>query len=211
MNQANYQLYGRPRSISLSQSNDLSYQQQQRESVLLEKCPTPDSELIRRRRQSKSAALSSSIKKSGKSKKAKQVTFSEFSTLCTYPLDKLYESNKSYKSSERKAFQRQAITDSERIQHLMASHPTQDSHTLNRLLEQKALEIEDFLGLEHLISDKGRSRLTKLRKRHSALLLQMQKELKKNHISDEYLLASVVVLKSKKSFMKARLRAALAA
>jgi hypothetical protein len=51
------------------------------------------------------------------------------------------------------------LLDSKCIQHLIASHPTQDSLTLNRLVQTNVVQIEDFLGLEHLITENGQYRL----------------------------------------------------
>jgi hypothetical protein len=193
------------------QQKCISLSGQQHQPGFLDKGPTPDSELLRRRTENKPNPSTLARATPSKQKKAKQVTFSEYSTLCSYPLDRRYESNKSYTSSERKAFQTKASVDSKRIQHLIASHPTQDSLTLNRLIQTNVVQIEDFLGLEHLITEKGRYHLIKQRRTHTALLLKKQKELRGKHIQDEYLLASAVLKMSTKSVEKARLRAALAA
>ena len=146
--------------------------------------------------------------------KQRQVTFANYSSMCVYDLDHKYESNKSYTSTERKVFRRNAAKDGRHVHDLIAKHSTHDSkdaHALNQLLEAKTLEIENLLGIEHLVHEKGCKRLTKQRRFHCALLLCKQKELLKENVRNESVLAAAVQLTSAKSMKKARLRAALAA
>jgi hypothetical protein len=134
--------------------------------------------------------------------------------MCVYDLDQRYESNKSYTSSDRKIFQRNAAKDGKHVHDLILKHSTgdyQDAETLNRLLEANTLQIENFLGIDHLVHEKGCSRLAKQRRFHCALILRKQKELRKKNMNNESALAAAVRATSAKSMKKARLRAALAA
>lgn len=155
--------------------------------------------------------MQSSTSRSVSSRTQKHVTFSEYSTVCVYRPDPNYEIMKSYSSAERKAFKNQAALDSDRIQKIIASCPLQDSQTLNRLLGLNIINLEDLLGIEHLISEKSFTRFVKQRRAHVGLLLRKQEELRKINLLDENILAADAVRRSDESLARARCRAALAA
>ncbi|KAL3804866.1 hypothetical protein HJC23_006638 [Cyclotella cryptica] len=156
-------------------------------------------------------SMESSTTKSVSSRPLKHVSFSEYSTVCVYRIDPNYELKKSYSSAERRAFKNQAARDSGRIQKIIASCPLQDSQTLNRLLDLNIINLEDLLGIEHLMSEKSFTRLIKQRRAHVGLLLRKQEELRKMNIKDENILAADALTRSAESLARARCRAALAA
>lgn len=140
----------------------------------------------------------------------KKVAFATYSELQVYRLDPVFESRKSYTSSERKAFRAQALHDAFYIQRLMENCPYEGGHAMNYLIERNLLSPEDLLGIEDLIT--GAEKITVERRRYAKYVMKTQLELKKTQASDADLkLAYVAAAKSMKAFEKARLRAALAA
>lgn len=141
----------------------------------------------------------------------KQVRFSEYSSLHIYVLDPSYRRSKSYSSSEYQAFRTSAAFEAYRLRQLIAACPFQNAETIRLLIGRGIVTREDFLGIEHLISESAHDRVLKERRFHSASLLKRQKELRENNELDSSSLAEVDLARSAKSAVRARVRAAVAA
>ncbi|KAL7502182.1 hypothetical protein ACHAWX_000483 [Stephanocyclus meneghinianus] len=152
-----------------------------------------------------------SISSNNEDHATKEVSFSEYSTLHVYDADPSYRHCKSYSSPEYEAFRDRAAFEAYRLRQLIAEYPFQNAETIRLLINRGAVRREDFLGIEHLISESVHQRLLKERRVYSALLLQRQKELREKNELDASSLAEVVLVRSAKSAARARVRAAVAA
>jgi hypothetical protein len=148
---------------------------------------------------------------SPKHNEPKQVTFAEYSSFIVYKFVSLYERNKSYSSAERKTFRRQAHMDGIRVREIISACPFQNSETINHLIDRNVLVIEDIIGIEHFINEKGSIRVLKRRHKHTQQVLQEQEKLRVKNATDNGKLAEVSIACSAKCFDKAVCRAALAA
>ena len=108
-------------------------------------------------------------------KESHQVRFSEASQLHLYerPPISLLQSL-SYSTDDRDKFGMEAILEGNRIQNLIASAPPASAtESLKFLLK----ELEKLLAIDNFIMGKP-TRVTKIRKRHSAAVLRKQKEVR---------------------------------
>lgn len=138
----------------------------------------------------------------------KEVSFAQYSSLHVYPVHEV-ENNKSFKNSDRRVFQAQAVYEACRIQELICSCPYEGGKAIRYLTDCNLLKTEEMLGIESMIA--GAERVLRDRLKHTAFVLDKQRELKGNkdvNIAEE--LAKAAISRSLKSSEKARLRAALA-
>ncbi|KAL3805926.1 hypothetical protein HJC23_007887 [Cyclotella cryptica] len=141
----------------------------------------------------------------------RQVRFSDYSTLHIYRADPSYRRCKSYLPSEYQAFRTRAAFEAFRLRQLIEACPFQNAETIRLLINRGIVKREDFLGIEHLISESAHERVVKERRVHSSSLLKRQKELLENNEWDANSLAEVALARSAKSAARARVRAAVAA
>ncbi|KAL3780041.1 hypothetical protein HJC23_012053 [Cyclotella cryptica] len=138
----------------------------------------------------------------------KEVSFSQYSSLHVYPVHEV-ENNKSFKNSERRVFQAQAVYEACRIQDLISSCPYEGGKAIRYLTDRNLLKTEEMLGIESMLA--GAERVLKDRLKHTAFVLDKQRELKgKNDVNIAEELAKAAINRSQKNSEKARLRAALA-
>lgn len=112
-------------------------------------------------------------------KESHQVRFSEASQLHLYerPPISLLQSL-SYSTDDRDKFGMEAILEGNRIQNLIASAPPASAtESLKFLLKQNMITLDELIGIDNFIMGKP-TRVTKIRKRHSAAVLRKQKEVR---------------------------------
>ncbi len=142
----------------------------------------------------------------------KAVVFSEYSSLHVYNEDLRYQMNKSYSSSERKQFGKEAVLESHRIKSLVTHFPIQ-GNSIRYLLSHNIISREEILGIEHMVSNRAATRIFRERRDHSARVLMEQQKMKERKELDDPSgkLAVVALTRSLRSVKRARFRAALAA
>ena len=149
---------------------------------------------------------------SGESKEtrsAKRVRFSEYSTMRVYVIDPLSRQSMSYSSAEYEAFRTRAAFDGYQLRRLLAACSSQNANTFRLLINHGVIAREDFLGVEHLISERSTERVLRERRVHSVLLLEKQNELRERNELNADLLAEVATAMSTKSVQRARVRAVM--
>lgn len=142
----------------------------------------------------------------------KRVSFSEYSSLHMYPSDPAYRRQMSYSKGEIKDFRLRAASEAQHLRELFNRCPLQDANKIYHLLIQhNIIAPEDFLGIEHLLSETTiRLVLTERFVQRNSLLAK-QKELREKNVLDADLLAEVAISMSAKNAVRARVRAAIAA
>jgi hypothetical protein len=141
----------------------------------------------------------------------KEVSFSEYSTLHFYGADPSYCNCKSHPLSEYQAFCNRVAFEAYWLRRLIAENPFQNAETICLLFNRGVVSREDFLGIEHLISEGVQHRVLKENHAHLTLLLQRQKELQEKNELDASLLVEAVLARSVKSTARARVQVAVAA
>lgn len=112
-------------------------------------------------------------------KESHQVRFSEASQLHLYerPSISLLQSL-SYSSDDRDKFGMEAILEGNRIKNLIASAaPESAAESLKFLLKENIIALDELIGIDNFVMGKS-SRVTKIRKRHSAAVLRKQREVR---------------------------------
>ena len=117
----------------------------------------------------------------------------------------------SYSSADCKSFRFSVAREGLRIQRLVSSCPPgKTGNVIHHLVEHNALSMDELLGIEHLVNKDAPSRLLYERRVHAARVLKAQKEMQERNNPNLEDLASVSVMSSSRSILKARLRATFA-
>ena len=141
----------------------------------------------------------------------KRVSFSEYSSLHLYPSDPSYRRQMSYSKGEIKDFRLRASSEAQHLRELLDRCPLQDANKIYHLLIlHNVIAPEDFLGIEHLLSENTIRLVLTERFLQRSSLLAMQKELREKNELDADLLAEVAISMSAKNAVRARVRAAIA-
>ncbi|KAL7480922.1 hypothetical protein ACHAW6_006584 [Cyclotella cf. meneghiniana] len=139
----------------------------------------------------------------------KRVRFSEYSTMRVYVVDPVSRQSMSYSSAEYEAFRTRAAFDGYQLRRLLAACSSQNADTFRLLISHGVISREDFLGVEHLISERATERVLRERRIHSVSLLEKQNELRERNELNADLLAEVAKAMSTKSAQRARVRAVM--
>ncbi|KAL3783076.1 hypothetical protein HJC23_012113 [Cyclotella cryptica] len=126
-----------------------------------------------------------------------------------YAMDPLSRQSMFYSSAEYEAFRTRAASDGYQLRRLLAACSSRNADTLRLLINRGVIAREDFLGVEHLISEQAGQRVPQERRAHSVSLLEMQKKLREKNELNADLLAEVAVATSAKSAQRARVRAVI--
>lgn len=141
-----------------------------------------------------------------------RVSFSETSTLCVYKRDEAYSKAKAYSPADYELLKFETLLDARRVKELIARAPpdsTKDS--VKFLIENGAIDIADFVGIEHYVLGNG-GFVVKTRKLHAKKVLLQQHEQQRHQPEDPVeRLAKVAEESSHKSTYHARVRAAIVA
>lgn len=81
----------------------------------------------------------------------KHVTFSELSKRRVYKLEPSYEAAKSYKSADKKTFQRETSMEGFRIKHMISLCSLRTGPAIKLLLQHAVMSCEELLGIENLV------------------------------------------------------------
>jgi hypothetical protein len=143
---------------------------------------------------------------------SRRVVFSECSQLHVYePHDKDLLKSLSYTREEQDAFGLESALDGLRIKNLIETAPPESvTESIKYLLRNRIITRGELVGVENYILSKP-SRVFKLRRDHSAAVLQQQHEQRKQKLQDPTNLGKVAQISSIKSTQVARVRAAMAA
>jgi hypothetical protein len=144
--------------------------------------------------------------------KSRRVVFSECSQLHVYePHDQDLLKSLSYTKEEQDAFGQESILDGLRIKQLIEAAPPESvTESIKYLLRNGIITKGELVGVENYILGKS-SRVFKIRRDHSAAVLQKQYEQRKQKLQDPMNLGKVAQISSIKSTQVARVRAAMAA
>lgn len=151
--------------------------------------------------------MSSHSDESNLTRFAKRVRFSDYSTMRVFAIDPESRKAMSYSSAEYEAFRTRAAFDAYQLRRLLAACSSQNANTFRLLISNGVIAREDFLGIEHLISEQACTRVLSERRAHTASLLERQKELRERNELNAYALANIAAARSAKSTQRARVRA----
>ncbi|KAL3785662.1 hypothetical protein HJC23_008711 [Cyclotella cryptica] len=140
----------------------------------------------------------------------KEVTFSEYSGLNLYKINRLYQPEISYSISDIKRFQAQASLDANRIRSLISPYRLRIGPAIRRGIDLGLIRYEELVGIEHLIMEKAAAKLSYERRAHVSSVLKAQKQLKKKYgnAGDTVMLAKIARMSSSSSIEMALVRAA---
>lgn len=150
------------------------------------------------------------VQKENREAECKRVTFSDSAACRIYPIIHSYESSKSYTKSDQKGFGRSTLVQAARIKKIISSVATHDSEDtkMSRLLHN-GINIEDIMGIEHIVLGTSPSVVAKSRQRHAqAILLEQERQMIVG-IGDAERLRQISMFSSQRSVKQARIRGGL--
>ena len=115
-----------------------------------------------------------------------------------------------YSSIDIAGFSNQAVQEGNRIKNLISQFPFNAGTVIAGLIRHNIIDVEELLGIEHLIGRDAREQVRENRRAHVMLILGVQNRLRETGLSSAETLARVAQTNSSESIRKGRSRALLA-